>query len=404
VSARNSVSDEELGARLNAWAEGELERDAIQEESQLSPLEEYLNEPQAHARLNGNGLVDGNATQVGSEPAEVFALEWYATLEHIKPLKHLVKNLLLEGSLFVVYGESNSGKTFWVLDVCLCVAAGIPWCTRLTTRGLVLYVAGEGAGSVKLRVAAYRQERQDIPASIPFAVISQAVNFLSPESVDKLIRTLKGAQAEAGQQSALVILDTFARAIPGGNENDAQDVGAAVAAADRIRAEIGCAVGFIHHCGKDPAKGARGSSALRAAADTEIFIERQSNQRTATVTKQRDLQPADPMPFELSLVQINTADGVVTSCVVKQCDPLGQPLQTQTLVRGKAQRQFLAAMRARGENDPSKVWSLGDLRAVGREIGLSKGTARSVVDALTNSPYMKMTAFGFQFIDGRVEG
>lgn len=368
----------------------------------LPPLEAYFEEPQAHARLNGNGIAHGAAVP-DIEPAPTFTLEWYAGLDQIKPLKHLVKDLLLENSLFVVYGESNSGKTFWLLDVCLSIAAGIPWRTRLTTRGLVLYVAGEGAGSVKLRVAAYRQERQDIPAATPFAVISQAVNFLSIESVDKLIRTLQAAQAEVGEPAALVILDTFARAIPGGNENDAQDVGAAVAAADRIRVEVGCAVGFIHHSGKDPAKGARGSSALRAAADTEIFIEGQSDQRTAAVTKQRDLQPDTPMPFELSPVQISTEGGPVSSCVVRQCDASGAVMATQTIIRGKAQRQFLAAMRARSD-DASKIWALGELRGVAREIGLSKGTARSVVDALTNSPYMKMTAFGFQFTDGAAGG
>lgn len=360
--------------------------------AELPPMEAYFDEPQARTRLNGNAP--------STEPIEVFALEWYAALDRIKPLKHLVKDLMLEGSLFVVYGESNSGKTFWLMDVCLCIAAGIAWRTRPTARGLVLYVAGEGAGSVKLRVAAYRQERQDIPAGIPFAVISQAVNFLSRESVDKLIRTLQAAQAEAGEQPALVILDTFARAIPGGNENDAQDVGAAVAAADRIRAEVGCAVGFIHHSGKDPAKGARGSSALRAAADTEIFVEGQSGQRIATVTKQRDLEPDGPMPFDLASVQIDTVDGPVTSCVVRQCDIESMDPVTPPLIRGKSQRQFLAALRARSKNDPSKIWALGDLRSIGRDIGLSKGTARSVVDTVTNSPYMHMTAFGFRFTDG----
>jgi RecA-family ATPase len=95
----------------------------------------------------------------------------------------------------------------------------------------------------------------------------------------------------------LVIIDTFARAIPGGNENDALDVGIAVAGADRIRAETGAAVGFVHHAGKDPTKGARSSSALRAATDTEIKIEGITGTRTATVTKQRDLESGRRCPL-----------------------------------------------------------------------------------------------------------
>lgn len=342
-------------------------------------------------RAHAAGHLNGHTRAQELVDPHVFPLDWYATLEHTPLTQHLVADLLLEGSLFVIYGESNSGKTFWLLDVCVSIAAGLPWRDKPTTRGLVLYVAGEGAASVKLRIAAVRHARQDIPAGIAFAVISQAVNLLSPESVDTLIRTLETAQTQSGERCALVVLDTFARAIPGGNENDAQDVGRAVAAADRIRAQVGCAVGFIHHSGKDPTKGARGSSALRAAADTEILIETQSGRRNAAVTKQRDLQPGTPMPFELFPVHVVTEGGAIDSCLVKQCDS-GEP--AAPLVRGKAQRQFLAALSARAETDASKVWTLVDLRAIGREIGLSKSTARSVVDALTASPYLKLNGSG----------
>jgi hypothetical protein len=114
------------------------------------------------------------------------------------------------------------------------------------------------------------------------------------------------------------------------------------------------------------------------------------------------------MPFELVAVPIGhdpEDQSVITSCVVRQLDPQAAPTSATFLVRGKAQRQFITAMRVRSkEQSPEHIWSLGDLRQVGREIGLSKGTARSVVDALTASPYMKTCAFGYQFADGRVEG
>src|SRR5207244_4185411 len=201
----------------------------------------------------------------------------------------------------------------------------------------------------------------------------------------------------------LVVIDTFARAIAGGNENDAQDVGLAVAAADRIRAETGACMGFVHHAGKDPTKGARGSSALRAATDTEILIEGQTRQRLATVSKQRDLEGGQRMPFELVPVRIGADpdDGHdISSCVVKHLDTDERPTAASFELRGKAQRQFLASLRARTESDPTRIWGLADLRHVGRELGLCKSTARSVVDAVTASPYMQPTAFGYRFTDG----
>ncbi len=49
-------------------------------------------------------------------------------------------------------------------------------------------------------------------------------------------------------------------------------MGALVRCMDLIRQETGACVLFVHHSGKDAAKGARGHSLLRAAIDTEIEV------------------------------------------------------------------------------------------------------------------------------------
>jgi hypothetical protein len=332
-------------------------------------------------------------------------LQWYAALHTFKPVPQLVKGLLAEGSLCVLFGESNSGKSFLILDVALAVAAGQLWCGQRTQRGLVVYVAGEGAASVRTRVAAYRRTHPELTSGLPFAIIPLAVDFRDATAVAALIATVRAAEAESGEKVALIVVDTFARCFPGGNENDAQDVGEVVAAADHIRAETGAALAFVHHAGKDPSKGARGSSALRAAADTELLVEGTSGTRTLTVTKQRDLEPAPPMGFDLETVELGTdEDGEpVTSCVVRYTDAT-PATKASSYALSKRQHQFVDAMRVRCEGKPEAMWSLTDLRRIGREVGLSKDTARSVVDRLVASPYFKTCAFGYQFSDGRVEG
>jgi hypothetical protein len=336
------------------------------------------------------------------------ALLWFATLHEVVRQEHLVTDLLLAGTLFVVFGESNSGKTFWLLDLCLAVAAGRSWRGRETQRGLVIYVAGEGSASVRTRVAAYRAAYPEASAGLPFAILPQAVDFLSFESVSRLIDCIRAAESECGEKAVLIVIDTFARSIPGGNENDAQDVGVAVASGDRIRSETGAAVGFVHHAGKDPTKGARGSSALRAATDTEILIEGQDGPRTATVTKQRDLEPGKPMPFELLPVHVVAPSDEgpgVTSCVIKHLEAEERPTtQAVTQLRGKAQRQLVSALRARSDVEPSLTWTLVDLRQIGRELGMSKSTARSVVDAIAVTTYLQPTIGGYRFTDGRAQG
>jgi AAA domain len=346
------------------------------------------------------------AADIKAEPVKPLALLWFADLSEASQHDHIVKDLLLAQTLSVVYGESNSGKTFWLLDLALTIAHGDTWRGRRCAKGLVIYVAGEGAASVRDRVAAFRIANPEV-RGLPFAIIPYAVDFLDHESVGVLIETIRVAEIESGEKIALVCVDTFARAVAGGDENSAQDVGVAVAQADRIRNETGACVAFVHHAGKDASKGARGSSALRAAVDTEIMIEGQTGQRCAVISKQRDLESGQRLPFELVPVVIGTHHEDQTqihSCVVKHVEDeaIGAPQMRE--LRGKAQRQLLAALRARAPADPERIWTLMDLRQVGREIGLVKATARSAVDALTTSPYVRPTLGGYRFTDGRVEG
>src|SRR5438132_13540 len=81
------------------------------------------------------------------------------------------------------------------------------------------------ASSVRMRVTAYRTMHPDADAGLPFAIVPFAVDFLSAKSVATLIATIRVAESECGEKAVLIVIDTFARAIPGGNENDAQDVG-----------------------------------------------------------------------------------------------------------------------------------------------------------------------------------
>jgi hypothetical protein len=123
-----------------------------------------------------------------------------------------------------------------------------------------------------------------------------------------------------GRSVKLVVIDTLSRALAGGNENAPEDMGALVAAMDLIRAETGACVLFIHHSGKDAAKGARGHSLLRAAIDTEIEVraDEGTGAKTASVVKQRDMARGGVYGFRLEQVTLgqNQYGEDVTTCVV----------------------------------------------------------------------------------------
>jgi hypothetical protein len=118
----------------------------------------------------------------------------------------------------------------------------------------------------------------------------------------------------------------MARAMAGGDENSGVDMTAAVKSIDAIRAATGAHVSIVHHCGKDEARGARGHSSLRAAVDTEIEITRPSGETISTVrvTKQRDLQAGEAMPFSLEVVALGTnrRGKPITSCIVRHEDEM----------------------------------------------------------------------------------
>jgi hypothetical protein len=65
----------------------------------------------------------------------------------------IVREVMPASGLAVIYGGPGSGKTFLMLDMAMAICRGIKWHGRRVKRGVVVYVAGEGA--LRSRVEAY---------------------------------------------------------------------------------------------------------------------------------------------------------------------------------------------------------------------------------------------------------
>ena len=101
-----------------------------------------------------------------------------------------------------------------------------------------------------------------ISVDAPLFVIPRAVNFRLEAEVTDLVALVR--VTANGMAVAMVVIDTLARAMPGADENSAQEVGIVIAGCDCVRDALGCTVVPIHHSGKDVARGARGTSACEA--------------------------------------------------------------------------------------------------------------------------------------------
>jgi hypothetical protein len=126
----------------------------------------------------------------------------------------------------------------------------------------------------------------------------------------------------------LVVIDTLARSTLGARENDTQDMGAVVANLDRIRLATGACVLNVHHSGKDLTAGARGSTALKAAMDTELELTGSVERMKLKNTKQKNASEHDSLDLKLQLV-----DGTESGVIV-HASAMGPGLATSDHLRG----------------------------------------------------------------------
>lgn len=234
-----------------------------------------------------------------------------------------IEGVFCDGQCSVIYGDTNTGKTFAAMDAALHVARGKSWLGREVDGGPVIYIAGEGGGGIWRRIKAHLQHHGITdPSTIPFALINDAIDFRDKRPIEALIETARELRERFGMRVRWIIVDTLSRALAGGNENAPDDMGALVRGADRVRSATGAHLTFIHHTGKDENKGARGHSLLKAAVDTELEVKRQEGSKgvvCVNITKQRDLEIGPGFAFQLLTVDLGTnrRGKPITSCVVE---------------------------------------------------------------------------------------
>jgi hypothetical protein len=263
--------------------------------------------------------------KLASQPRErkQFPILSIEDMEIIPENDYLIPKLIQKQSLSVLYAPSGHCKSFLALDICLRLAYGMDWRGKEMDAVDVLYIAAEGAHGMRKRVRAWRIEHGFIDEKIKntrLKTITAPVNLLDKTEVDDLIYFIENLP----HKFAFVVIDTLARSMVGGDENSAAAMGVAVASADRIKENFECAVMLIHHTGKDVSRGARGSYNLKCSLETELFLERDKDDKNKLrlfVSKQKD----DEDGYWIEGISVKEID-------IKYPDHMGDPRHSLVVV------------------------------------------------------------------------
>lgn len=311
--------------------------------------------------LHGEGVHKALNAAPGLPPADPFGdlpqKEWKiiaaSELKNLPPVKWIIPGEIPEQSLVVIYGESGAGKSFVGLDYAL----------RVAQEHTVVYIPTEGEWGYRKRVAAWCQHHHQAEGKLFF--IMGSITFFERMLFDLLMEDL------ANLKPYMLVVDTLAMAMTGGDENSARDMGIILKACRRIQHTVGATVVLIHHVGKTGVS-ERGSTALRGNADTMIRVSPIDDLIMVECSKTKDEKPFEQRYLKLLPVTVTgVGESMVPILAAKVIRQESDPLTTN-------QRKILEALALEANSDGIPVRDLQEFT------GLSLGAIMRALSTLLN--------------------
>ena len=202
----------------------------------------------------------------------------YPSVIALEPI--LIDGLFRKGRKGILTADSKAGKSFFAIELGLCVASGTPFLGRKCTKSKVCYFNYEIAESefmdrVKAVSAALKIKEDDFAEN--FKIIHmRGYSIPLSKMCGNIIALMLQEQKTTGEPFSLIIMDPIYK-ITNGDENSAKDVGRFCNDLDKIIKESGCSVFYTHHHSKGEQsykKAAdRGSGSGVFARDADLMID-----------------------------------------------------------------------------------------------------------------------------------
>ena len=247
---------------------------------------------------------------------------------------YLVKGLLANTGLAVIWGPPKCGKSFWAADLGMHIALGWNYRGHKVQQAPVVYIALEGRHGFPARVEAFR--RHHGVDSAPFYLLTTSLDLVAEYS--ELIAAIKAQLRE--NLPGVLFLDTLNRSLVGSESKD-EDMARFLAAAEKVAQELNCAFVIVHHCGIDASR-PRGHTSLSGSVESQLKVERSNaGEVIVTVELAKDFAEGTEIVSRLERVELGAdADSDPISSLVVL--PVEGPIQRRAVTRKLSPRQQLA--------------------------------------------------------------
>jgi hypothetical protein len=190
----------------------------------------------------------------------------------------------------------------------------------------VVYIAAEGAGGIKKRIAGLKKvaAEKGLPIDIPFYLITVAPKLGAGDGdCKKLIADIE-AQLPGGLQPGAITVDTTQQSLGGADENGT-GMDMLVVNCTAIINAFPCLVILVHHSPVSDDERLRGKGSLGGGLDASIIIKREKGSMVAALIVKKMRDEDDGQAFTVNLARVvlgKTKKGrEVSTLVVETVDP-----------------------------------------------------------------------------------
>ena len=331
--------------------------------------------------------------------AEKFAPEpepktgsWILTPQELKAraedVEWLVKDLIPENSMGMIFGGSGTFKSFLAIDLAQHIVNGMDWTDKRTKAGSVVYVAAEGGAGISRRVEDWHQQFGLAEMSDKFGTCTQPLLL---NEVDQ-IQALGDQIAALPEKPRLIIIDTLSQTFVG-EENSSSEISNYLRLINKeIRARFEATVIIIHHTGHNVSDRPRGSSALIANLDFLLGVYREDKESLyakVQVVKMKDAEKTADLFFNMERVLIgrDKHGDELSSLVAKYHDSLAT---VRASLSGGKYKVIIAKMLHEGPATIEKIRAACMSQANGNEQTARRGIERALRELQQSNYAMQM--------------